>query len=85
MQWTLVSIVRTGLSTIRSTPDRSREMEDGVGLVDELGNGRAGSGRLNRVRERGCRLEVPDVVHRTGGEVIEDMDRSPRASSSSAR
>ena len=51
VQCTLVSIARTGLSTISVHADGRGEMEDDVGLVDQLGDDGSFSARVDRVLE----------------------------------
>ena len=85
VQCTLVSIVRTGLSTISLHADGGREVEDGVGLVDQLGDQRLLAHESIVYSKRGSSRRWRMFVDRAGREVVERVDGWPRASSSSAR
>ncbi len=54
--------------------DRSREVHDHVGAVDELGEHRFVGDAVDRVSEFGMRFEMGDVVNRPGREIVEGMD-----------
>ena len=54
--------------------DRSGQVEHHVGAVDELGREPLVHDRVDRVLEPGSALEVGDVVHGAGREVVDDRD-----------
>ncbi len=55
--------------------DRGGEVEDDVGLVDQLGDHGIVLGGVDRVLEAGMALEVADVVDPARRQVVEDVDR----------
>ena len=65
--------------------DGGREVEDDIGAIDELGRERLVHHRVDHVFEAGWPFRCDDVVHRAGGEIVDDDDLMARASSASAR
>ena len=55
-------------------PDGGGEMEDDVGVVDELRHDGAVLDRVDRVRESRLGFEVLDVFHPPRGEIVDDRD-----------
>jgi len=55
--------------------DSGGQVHDDVGLVDELGDHGVAIGRADRVLEARIALQVADVLHAAGREVIEQMYR----------
>ena len=74
VQWTLVSMVRTGLSTMSSTPTAAARWKttSASSTSSATIDGEAADSIVYENRRLG--LEVADVVDRAGGEVVEDVD-----------
>ena len=65
--------------------DGGGQVEHDVGAIDELGRQRLVHDRVDHVLEAGTALEVGDVVHRAGRQVVDHHDLMAAASSASAR
>ena len=75
--WTFVSIVRTGLSTISSTPTAAARWKTASALSTSSATSGVLVAGVDRVLEAVPVLEVADVVDPARREVVEDVDRVP--------